>query len=474
MPVEDLSLDLHNFRTVPQDNETAAVQAMIIISPGYFWGLMESLLADVGYLPTENIIVLDEETAPPKLTIKEGNRRIAVLKIAYGLLDADLLDVPQYLKDRITALSPAWKIANRTVPCAIFPKDESETVDKIVTLTHGKGDKASRDKWTAVATARHNRDVLNKKEPGLDILEKYVKEGDNLSDNQAALWLGDYPLSILDEAIKKIYARFSVANTVELANKYPVIPYLTEFNGILRDIGGGITTFKTIRYTDFATKAGVPKAVPASRSSGSTGTGVSNDGGAGGIGDDNNGAGEGTSGNTGGGIGGTGSGRSSKANTDPKSVTLTLKKLKISGEGRGKVVALRNEALLLDIEKSPIAFCFLLRSMFEISAKAYCDDQAAKPNAPKAKKADGDDRHLVNVLEDIYNFMVKLPNGKTDQAKERYLIGAFQNIKAPESVLSVTSMNQLVHNQNFAIRGVDISVMFHNIFPLLRAMNEQP
>ena len=44
--------------------------------------------------------------------------------------------------------------------------------------------------------------------------------------------------------------------------------------------------------------------------------------------------------------------------------------------------------------------------MFEISAKAYCNDHAATPGAPQATKADGSDRKLADVLRDIYNYMV--------------------------------------------------------------------
>jgi uncharacterized protein (DUF924 family) len=153
-------------------------------------------------------------------------------------------------------------------------------------------------------------------------------------------------------------------------------------------------------------------------------------------------------------------------------VTQTLKKFKILGNGREKVVSLRNEALWLDLEKNPIAFCFLLRSMFEISAKAYCNDQVGKSNAPKAVKADGNDRQLVEVLRDIYTFMITLPSGKQDQAIKRQLHGAITDLASSESILSVTSMNQLVHNPRFAIRASDISVMFGNIFPLLEAMNK--
>ena len=51
---------------------------MVSMSPDSFWALTESLLAD-GYHPTENIIVTKKSSKD--LTVKEGNRRIAALKI---------------------------------------------------------------------------------------------------------------------------------------------------------------------------------------------------------------------------------------------------------------------------------------------------------------------------------------------------------------------------------------------------------
>lgn len=135
------------------------------------------------------------------------------------------------------------------------------------------------------------------------------------------------------------------------------------------------------------------------------------------------------------------------------------------------MVSLRDEARHLDLDTNPIAFCFLLRSMFEISAKAYCDDHKAA-GGPSATKADGTDRRLVDVLKDIYQHMVSLPSGKPDPLIQRQLYGALTELANPESILSVTSMNQLVHNLKFSIRALDISTMFGNIFPLLEAMNK--
>lgn len=77
LSVDKLHLDLHNFRTVAQKTELQAVNSMISISPNKFWALLESLLDD-GYIKTETIIVLEKSG---KYTIKEGNRRVAAIKI---------------------------------------------------------------------------------------------------------------------------------------------------------------------------------------------------------------------------------------------------------------------------------------------------------------------------------------------------------------------------------------------------------
>jgi hypothetical protein len=44
-------------------------------------------------------------------------------------------------------------------------------------------------------------------------------------------------------------------------------------------------------------------------------------------------------------------------------------------------------------------------------------------------------------------------------------------LATPDGILSVTSMNQLVHSPSFSVSEGHISTVFGNIFPLLEAMN---
>jgi len=97
-------------------------------------------------------------------------------------------------------------------------------------------------------------------------------------------------------------------------------------------------------------------------------------------------------------------------------VQRTLKKFHPKGNNREKLVTLLIEARGLILKKHPHSFCFLLRSMFELSAKAYCKDHAGH-GGPTATKTSGEDKPLVDVLRDITNH---LTNNKVDKAKLKY------------------------------------------------------
>src|SRR5690606_32214342 len=135
------------------------------------------------------------------------------------------IDLPPHIISKIAGLSAAWKKENESVPCTIYESTEAATVDKIVTLAHGKGEQAGRDQWNAVARARHNRDVNKINESALDLLEKYLKSGKNVTPQQAERWSGDFPLSVLEDAMKRIATRFSLSSASDLAKNYPSISH---------------------------------------------------------------------------------------------------------------------------------------------------------------------------------------------------------------------------------------------------------
>ena len=449
--VADLKIDLTNYRTVHQPDEEHATNALISIHPNYFWGLMESLLDD-GYSPTENIVVLNVKG---RNVVKEGNRRTASLKLIHGLTKN--VELPEHIQDRIDKLPREWKTDNATIPCVVYPAKEAAFVDKLVARTHAKGDTAGRDRWNSVATARYARDQLKKSEPGLNLLEAYLVKGKNLNPQQAERWSGEYFLTVLNEALQKLTPILKAKGAADLASSYPG-KNKKLFDGILFDIGTGTLGFKEIRNASqsWVTAYGLPVNNQAGNPGGSSGTGGTGRPG-------------GTGPAAGGSSGGKGKGGSKKSHpsNDPKSVRRKLSSFKVKGTGRDKIATLLNEIRTLKLETHPHAFCFLLRSLFELSAKAYCVDHK-KSGGPDPKKRDGSDKSLADLLRDIVKH---LTNNGADKAQVKVLHGPMTELAKKDGLLSVTSMNQLVHHPSFSVSPPDICILFGNVFPLLEEMN---
>jgi hypothetical protein len=459
--VDNLKLDLANYRTVPQKKETESVHALIAMAPEYFWALAHSLI-DEGYNGTENIIVLKTGTKDEVFTVKEGNRRIGALKLLLGKIPAVGFSIPTDLAKKITALTPEWKASNAAVPCNIFEPKEAKQAERLVSLIHAKGEKAGRLNWNAVARARYNRDETGASEPALDLLETYLATGKNVTALQKERWGGEYPISVLAETIKRVAPRLGFADSRDVANQFLKSKHRGPLELMLQDIGLGSLDFPTLRdvQTDFGVKYGIP--LPAAANGGASGSGAG--------GQSAGGTGPAAAGSSA--AGGTSASAAKKkgwkavATNDPKSVIRALKKFAPRGNGREKLMTLLVEARSLNLTKHPHAFCFILRSMFELSAKAYCADHKAA--GLSAAKKDSTDKHLVDLLNEITRH---LTNGGKDTAVERELHGPIAELSKPAGFLSVTSMNQLVHNKKFTVDDTHISTLFHNIYPLLEAMN---
>jgi hypothetical protein len=390
--------------------------------------------------------------------VKEGNRRIAALKLIHGLLPHETLDPPDEIVSLAKGVTKEWRRQNEKVPCTIYPASDADTVDRIVTLAHGKGEKAGRDQWNAVARARHNRDVNAVSEPALDLLEKYLEHGRNVTPHQRERWAGDFPLSVLAEAMKRLAPRLGVASSPALSKSYPSVKLRDVLEAILHDIGQERLGFDGIRRKDldFALAYGLPPLKVNSSAAGQGGRGT-------------------TPGSKA--AASTAQTSSSKttshskppalAITEPKAVRRLLRDLVPRGKHREKVVTLKEEAVKLNLGDTPLAFCFVLRSMIEISAKAYCADHASTGGL-STTKAGGQEKPLVDILRAVTSHLTK---GKTDKEMLKALHGAMTELARNEGLLSVTSMNQLVHNPRFSIAPRDIATLFGNVFPLLEAMN---
>jgi hypothetical protein len=74
----------------------------------------------------------------------------------------------------------------------------------------------------------------------------------------------------------------------------------------------------------------------------------------------------------------------------------------------------------------------------------------------------------VDLLRDATN---RITTNNSNKEMVKIITGGLSELNTPGRILSVTSMNQLVHNTTFSIQPADISTLFNNIFPLLEALN---
>lgn len=366
----------------------------------------------------------------------------------------------------------------------IYGIEEADLVEKIVNLTHAKGEKASRDPWTSVAKARQNRNEKGGTELGLDLLESYLKNGRNINQSQKDRWGGDYPITVLDEALRKVSARIGCISVSDLVKTYPKIDYREQLEDLLLDIGLKQLGYEQIRDKDvdflpsygFESKSefvGVAD-TPAENASSVCKEKVAA-----------------ATVNT--------KQHIVSPNTPPhsspdsclggnndlpvtpksplrspamqlgteKSVKASLKKFTPRGDNRQKVAAIKSEMIELKIAKTPMAFCFLLRSALEISAKEFCVENKIETDKP-TKNGGRQDKTLSELLNAVVK---KLTDDGKNKGMQKVMYGVQAELVKPDGVLLVTSLNQLVHNSTFSIPVGDICTIFGNIFPLLEAMN---
>lgn len=454
LEVVDLLLDLDNFRTLPQKNEKDAIDTMISISPDNYWALFTSII-DNGYFETENLIVLNKNG---NYIVKEGNRRISVLKLIYGLIPGFNLDV--FYISKIKSLSNEWLTENTKIPCIIYDMSEMDKLNLQISLIHGKDEKAGRDRWSSMARARFARDVHGKDELGLDLIDKYFDNNFEISDNQKKKWSGTFPLTILNDALPKIVSVLNCETVKSLVDNYP-LNNKSLIDSIVFDIGNGLLDFKEVRSESFLKNDKYHQKINCETIENSSLDNLKEKNPVFEKNEFSNNSKE--------------SNNSSRTKSERKkcsygladwhSVRKVLRSFKPHGVGNEKIVTLKDEMLQLDISKNPLAFSFLLRSMIEISLKSYAENNSAAFELFENKEKNRD-RPLKKIVNDAIIFFEKI-----DVSNQKKLYPAKSTLSNDNSILSVTSLNQLIHNPKYSLSSTDICVGFHNIFPLIELLN---
>ncbi|WP_339096237.1 hypothetical protein WDJ50_02800 [Deinococcus sp. VB142] len=483
--ISDLHLDLENYRTTPQENEAAEYDAFIRIKPQRVWGLMESLLDD-GYLPTENIIVIDDGE---KLIVKEGNRRVGALKIITGKLKVST-DLPDHIQKKINSKTKSELDELTRVPCNIYTPQDARAVDRIIELTHAKSESASRDNWSAISRARHSY-ANGGKEYGYVLISKFMKDSTKLKADTKIRWSGEYPISVLDDIMKKkeFTAIFGAKNAEELAKKYPQIDHRERLDQFLTEIGEETIGFKQIRgdalkqtlasLKDDSTAQNSKSdkrtsSAPASATSGQPAENVSLKK----VGsEDSHSSSESRSSEQS--ATPAKKSRRPKASNDVTSVTEFMRDLEISGKGTEKLEAIRQEMLDLDLNRTPFAYAYLLRSFLEIAAKNYIMYRPGLKTT--VHKPSGDEKMLMVILRDLIDEIAPPPKGPAYDALDKAAQAAVKQrskdmhpskiaVTSDTSYLSINGLNTAVHHGRFHIVIKDLVSEFRNLTPLIEEL----
>lgn len=459
--VSDLKLDLRNYRIPPTSNELESVHALSTIRSHYFWDLTRSLVED-GYDGTENIIVL---RSGGEDVVREGNRRIGAMKIIHGLLPRGKFDIPNDLNVAIDSVSATWRTDNDRVPCLVYTENDRDAVDRLVQRTHGRGETAGRLKWEPIARARYNRDVNGRAEPALNLLEAYLRDATKISDEQREEWGGEFPITILYEAMQKVAVRYQLAGAADVLTEMEGNPNLAKSLGkIVYDVATGKLETRHLRPPTWGSEYGLPS-IPAAQASTNSLPSASAQGLV-------TGSKQGavvvqlqSSSAVGKAKGAAGS-RKMLSLDDPRSVKRELRRFAPRGNSSSKIVTLLEEAKKLNVASTPICFCFVLRSMFDLSASAYC----SKHRLPtfKTTKNGTKEKSLAELLGDASKH---LQANSQDRATISALRTAGTEITSSQSVLSIPVMNQLVHSGTATITEAHVVSGFHKVFPLLVELN---
>ena len=153
------------------------------------------------------------------------------------------------------------------------------------------------------------------------------------------------------KAFPNFYLEFELSTIKDLVKSYPKSTHKSQIEELLRLIGNGNMGFNEVRGDDFnetLVKIGFPKMPKAPAPSVKSGKDKKP-------------------------FPKKKKGTATHPVDDPKTVKYFLRSFNPTGTNNQKIATLRDEALSLNLNTNPIAFCFLLRSMFEISSKNFCD-----------------------------------------------------------------------------------------------------
>lgn len=107
--IDELLLDTRNPRHAPAKSQKETMIRVLEEQKDKLVKLAESVIAQKGLSPLENILVLDKKPGDTGYTVLEGNRRVAVLKVLNNPSLMDDAKISKGIRDKLDDLSTKFK-----------------------------------------------------------------------------------------------------------------------------------------------------------------------------------------------------------------------------------------------------------------------------------------------------------------------------------------------------------------------------
>lgn len=193
LKIDSLELDLENPRITLATDQRDAVQKIINEQKVKLINLGESI-AEKGFSPMDRCLVLRSKNGS-RFIVLEGNRRILAAKLLKKTALVDDLEMPEAHKKRLLKAGSSFD-AGKIEPVDCYEvEDRAEGVEWIRRRHTGEDEGRGIIPWSAIATAR-----FTGRDAALQALDFVGQYGD-LTDEQAELIVGKFPLTTLDRLL---------------------------------------------------------------------------------------------------------------------------------------------------------------------------------------------------------------------------------------------------------------------------------
>lgn len=479
--IDQLLLDVANPRFEAVGGQREALQSVINDQGSKLAKLAQSI-AERGLNPMDRLLVAPSKGAPSKFVVREGNRRIAALKILQNPDVLGTLDVPAPLARRLQTSAQDFDSKSLTrVPCFVISSDEE--ADYWIRLRHtGENEGVGVVDWNGIATSRFRGGDT----PAAHALAFVLKFGgfDDQERDDLRRW---FPITNLARllATPDVRARLGLTKDgKDVVTTLPAAEALRPLERIVRELSRldpgrpSVTRIKTkaLQKTWLdeisdslpdLTKAGgakrplqsfKPVDFPKAKG-GTSGGGPSGSGAAGGSGGPGGTAG-GTVGGTAGAVGGP-AGSSKPVAADPNRPTLVPRSFHLAIPNP-KIAAIFRELKTLKLKDHPHSISVMLRVFLELSVDVHLTRNGKPLEVPHGGGSDGTNLLSLHVkIKQSVDIMAP-----TKAARKTYegVVSISGNERNP---LHTKFLHGYVHNPNFTPLIDDLRSAWDNAEPFL-------